>query len=103
MSAIEFRLVPMRKEYAQEVFAWRYEPPYDFYDPSGDRAGFVEAFLNPEYHYYAVLDSDGTLIAYRCFGEDARVLGGDYTADAMDMGGGLRRGSRILRAFVSQF
>jgi len=80
----------MTQEYAQEVFAWRYEPPYDFYNPSGDEADFVAAFLNPEYRYYAVLNPDGTLIAYRCFGEDARVPGGDYRADALDMGGGLR-------------
>ncbi|MEZ4863911.1 MAG: GNAT family protein [Caldilineaceae bacterium] len=30
------------------------------------------------------------LIAFRCFGKDAQVPGGDYRAAALDMGGGLR-------------
>jgi len=105
VSTIEFSLVPMTKEYAQEIFAWRYDAPYDFYNPSGREADFVAAFLNPEYRYYAVLNADGSLIAYRCFGEDARVPGGDYTADALDMGGGLRPdltgrglGPQVMRA-----
>ncbi len=30
------------------------------------------------------------MIAFRCFGPDAQVSGGDYTAQALDLGGGLR-------------
>ena len=91
-STVKFRFVPMTAEYAREILGWRYEPPYDFYNPGAgiDEEDLAATFLNPDYHYYAVLDAHGALIAYRCFGEDARVAGGDYTADALDMGGGLR-------------
>ncbi len=87
-----FHFVPMTAAYARAILAWRYDAPYDFYnaDPASVEANIADVFLNPAYRYYAVLDAQGTLIAYRCFGDDARVLGGDYAADALDMGGGLR-------------
>lgn len=87
-----YRFVPMTEAYAREILAWQYEPPYDFYNatPDLDEAPIVATLLNPSYHYYAVLDVHDALIAYRCFGEDARVPNGDYRADALDMGGGLR-------------
>jgi [ribosomal protein S18]-alanine N-acetyltransferase len=87
-----FRFVPMTAAYARAVLAWRYEPPYDFYNAGPDEADedIAAVFLNPAFHYYAVLDERSDLVAFRCFGEDARVPGGDYTADALDMGGGLR-------------
>jgi [ribosomal protein S18]-alanine N-acetyltransferase len=50
----------------------------------------VNGLLNPAYHYYTVWDHEENLIGYRCFGEDARVPGGDYREEALDMGGGLR-------------
>jgi RimJ/RimL family protein N-acetyltransferase len=37
-----------------------------------------------------VVEGDGELIAYRCFGADGQVPGGDYSAAALDTGGGLR-------------
>ena len=82
----------MTMAYARMLLLWQYEPPYDFYnaDPATDDAEIATSFLAPEYHYYAVLDGQQALIAYRCFGADARVPGGDYSADALDMGGGLR-------------
>ncbi len=72
--------------------AWHYEPPYDFYnhDPAQLDELVHNSYLNPAYHYFSVLDDNDSLIAFRCFGEDARVPGGDYSADALDMGGGLR-------------
>lgn len=77
---------------ARAALSWRYEPPYDFYnhDPAKVDELIDNGFLNPDYHYYAVLDEQNTLIAFRCFGEDAQVPGGDYSTDALDMGGGLR-------------
>ncbi len=72
--------------------SWRYEPPYDFYnhDPSKRDEVIANSFLDPAYHYYAVLDEQEALIAFYCFGEDAQVPGGDYRVDALDIGGGLR-------------
>jgi [ribosomal protein S18]-alanine N-acetyltransferase len=89
---VAFHFVPMTAPYARTILTWQYEPPYDFYnaDPDTGEADIADTFLNPAYHYYALLDDQGTLIAYRCFGDDARVPNGDYSADALDMGGGLR-------------
>ncbi len=88
----DLRFVPMTAEYARAVLAWRYEPPYDLYnaDPGDAEEDLRGTLLNPDYRYHAVLDGRGDLVAFRCFGEDARVPGGDYSADALDMGGGLR-------------
>jgi ribosomal-protein-alanine N-acetyltransferase len=102
-----FKFTPMTESMARAALRWRYEPPYDFYnnDPARLEELILGSFLNPVYHYYAVLDERDLLIAYRCFGKDAQVPGGDYSADALDMGGGLRPnltghglGPQIMRA-----
>jgi RimJ/RimL family protein N-acetyltransferase len=95
---------------AREVLAWRYPPPYDVYNASADRIDAdVKALLDPENSYYLVCDSAGTVLAYCCYGPDARVPGGDYRADALDVGLGVRpdltgrgQGSRHVSA-VLQF
>ncbi len=83
-----WHFAPLDTATARLVLAWRYPPPYDFYNAADtdDTSGL----MNPAYHYYAVRDEQGELVAFRCFGEDARVPGGNYTAPALDMGGGLR-------------
>jgi RimJ/RimL family protein N-acetyltransferase len=102
-----FRFEPISESNARAVLIWRYEPPYDFYnhDPAKLNELILNSFLNPAYHYYSVLDERDILIAFRCFGEDAQVPGGDYSASALDMGGGLRPdltghglGPRIMHA-----
>lgn len=87
-----FKFKPMTEACAHAALSWRYEPPYDFYnhDPAHLDDLIHNCFLNPAYHYFAVFDEKNVLVAFRCFGEDARVPGGDYSADALDMGGGLR-------------
>lgn len=102
-----FWFEPMTEARARIALTWRYEPPYDFYNrnPAQIEGLVHKSFLNPDYHYFAVLGECGSLIAFQCFGEDARVPGGDYRADTLDMGGGLRPdltgrglGPQILRA-----
>jgi [ribosomal protein S18]-alanine N-acetyltransferase len=102
-----FKFEPMTEVNARAATRWCYEPPYDFYNLDASKLDEIiyNSFLNPVYQYYAVLNSQGTLIAYRCFGKDAQVPGGDYSADALDMGGGLRPdltgqglGPQIMRA-----
>jgi ribosomal-protein-alanine N-acetyltransferase len=106
---ISLRFVPMTESYARMALQWHYEPPYDFYnhDPAQLDQTVLASFLNPAYHYFAVLDENDYLIAFRCFGEDARVPGGNYSIDALDMGGGLRPdltghglGPQIIRAAI---
>lgn len=73
------------------MLSWRYPSPYDLYnakEPVTDES--IRALLSPELNYFAVTDQRGDMIAFRCFGMDAQVAGGDYTQDALDMGGGLR-------------
>ena len=105
-----FKFQPMTEANARLIVSWRYEPPYDFYNhPSAEVDELIyNGFLNQAYHYYAVFDPQDVLIAFRCFGEDAQVGGGDYSADALDMGGGLRPdltgqglGPQIMRAAMT--
>lgn len=74
-----------------EMLSWRYPPPYDLYDLRfGDEEQAVENFLDPKSGYYAVWTERDGFIAYRCYGAEAQVPGGDYSEEALDMGGGLR-------------
>ena len=76
---------------AREIVMWRYPEPYTLYNlPDDDLEEHIDWLLKPEYHYYSVRNEMGELIAFRCFGEDAQVPGGDYSQPALDMGGGLR-------------
>ena len=78
---------PMDEASARQTLTWRYEPPYDFYNPNPDDADEVMQYLlDPRNAYYAITDDGGELVGYCCFGLDARVPGGDYSADALDVG-----------------
>ncbi len=86
-----FSFRPLVRAQAEDIVSWRYPEPYVLYNVPADRsAEIVEAMLQPHFHYYSVHDAKGELIAFRCFGPDAQVVGGDYSAEALDMGGGLR-------------
>jgi [ribosomal protein S18]-alanine N-acetyltransferase len=83
--------MPMDETRAREIATWSYDGPYSLYNMGGDDVeADVAYFTDPANAYYAVTDEQGTLAAYRCFGEDAQVHGGDYQEDALDTGGGLR-------------
>ena len=91
----------MTGEFAAAVAGWRYPPPYDTYDFTGDDATHL---LRPEYRYHVVSD-DRQAIGYCCFGEDATVPGGDYKRDALDIGWGMRpdlMGQGRGREFVAE-
>lgn len=80
----------MNDEQAQEIAAWRYEPPYDFYDMPGDPED-LKKLLDPERrrNYYAAVSDGGELTGVFCFGSEAQVPGGDYADDsAIDMAQG---------------
>jgi ribosomal-protein-alanine N-acetyltransferase len=83
---VRFTFRPMSERDADAITTWWYEGPYAFYDsPPNAR----QSLLNPAYHYYAVT-SDGDLMGFCCFGEDARVPGGAYPAGPLDVGLGMR-------------
>jgi ribosomal-protein-alanine N-acetyltransferase len=76
---------------ARKTLTWRYEPPYDFYNPNPEKAKeTIQWFLDLRNAYYAITGEAGELVGYCCFGADARVSGGDYSTDALDIGLGMR-------------
>ena len=82
---------PMDEASARAILTWRYEAPYDLYNlDSGDVEASVRFFLDEQNGYWAILDDLGALVAYCCFGLDARVPGGDYGMPALDIGLGVR-------------
>lgn len=97
---------PMDVAAAREVVRWRYEPPYDIYNPpEGDDDAIVAFLTEPRNTYYRIDDAAGEVAAFCCFGEDGRVPGGDYHVSALDIGLGVRpaltghgRGGEIVAA-----
>ncbi len=82
---------PMDEDSARVILAWRYEPPYDVYN--SDPARFeldVQALVDPENRIYRILDQTDELVALCSVGADAQVPGGDYRAEALDVGLGVR-------------
>ena len=91
--SLSFR--PMDEPAARAMMAWRYPPPYDFYDilpPPGEEETLVAFFADPRNRYYAIEDAEvsGELVAFCCFGHDAQVPSGSYGDAALDIGLGLR-------------
>ena len=80
----------MSHDYTNKIVSWRYEVPYDIYGYSdSDRESNV-AYLTDERNRFFAVISEGSLIGFRSFGEDGRVLGGTYDDSYLDTGGGLR-------------
>jgi [ribosomal protein S18]-alanine N-acetyltransferase len=76
---------------AREILTWRYTRPYAVYNP--DEATLEEGLavmLDPRNAYHAIYNGT-TLVGFCCFGEDAQVLGGDYSLpDTLDIGLGMQ-------------
>lgn len=85
-------VVRMRACDVPDILSWRYKPPYDFYDPPShpDVAVYTREFLKPELAFHVVLADEGELIGFCSYGIDGQVPGGDYSADALDVGLGMR-------------
>jgi ribosomal-protein-alanine N-acetyltransferase len=98
---------PMLREYAKQVCAWQYPPPYDFYNMNFDEESIGE-LLNGD--YIAAFDAKSEMIGFFCSGQTARVPGG-YSAgiyeedDRLDIGLGMKpsmTGKGLGSSFVSQ-
>lgn len=81
---------PADERDAREIVSWQYGQPYDLYNLSPDDLDTVAAFADPANGYFSVRSDAGDLIAFLCLGADARVRGGDYGDDALDVGCGIR-------------
>ena len=81
----------MNEDYARVILTWCYDKPYDFYnlDPA-EIPKSVQEFLDPHNAYYTITNDRSDLVAYCCFGPDARVSRGDYSVLALDVGLGMR-------------
>ncbi|AFY56113.1 acetyltransferase, ribosomal protein N-acetylase [Rivularia sp. PCC 7116] len=81
----------MNEKSARIILNWRYDESLHFYNynPS-EIEETVQEFLNPKNAYYSIFNNRNELIAYCCFGTDARVKGGNYDTEALDVGFGIR-------------
>ncbi len=88
---MKLRLIPLRQQDAEAILDWRYEPPFDFYNPpdAGPRDQFIREFLNPELHFHAVVDSSEEMLGFCSFGLDGQVPGWRYDDSALDIGLGM--------------
>ncbi len=89
---------------ATAIVAWRYDPPYDFYNWSSDADDEIAAMLDPVNHVVTIREADLGLVAFCSFGADGQVPGGDYSAEALDLGLGMRpdlTGRGLGNAFVA--
>ena len=99
---------PLTEGEARDILDWHYPSPYDIYDAPPDRAqASLRSLLDPANAYFGISNMQGELQAFCCFGPDARVPGGDYSTEALDVGLGLRpdlagqgRGSEFVQALL---
>ncbi|MFP7169940.1 GNAT family protein [Terribacillus sp. 7520-G] len=71
---------------AYTILHWRYAPPYDLYNLTYTEGAVMMLMVGD---YYGVYEN-GSLLGYFCFGEDARVPGGDYSDPSyLDIGIGM--------------
>lgn len=87
-----YSLRPLEERDAHDIILWRYEQPYDFYNPPDDNRGdhYVAQFLNPEMNFHAIVDKGDRFIGFCSFGADGQVPGGDYSEEALDIGLGMK-------------
>lgn len=86
---MEIIFSPIDEPAAREIVCWRYEPPYDIYNLE-DSTDSIQYALDPHNNFYTMRAENGELVGFCSFGEDGQVPGGDYAADALDIGMGIR-------------
>ena len=92
----------------QQIVRWQYPAPYETYTiPESDWAETIDYFHELADNFVVIIDDDDTLLGFCSFGADGQVPGGDYTADALDVGMGMRpdltgqgQGKRYLAAVL---
>lgn len=104
------KITNMTVNVAREIIGWRYADDYAIYNLDTDDVDTeVEFFLDPQNHYYAIVDENDVVVGHCVFYAEGRVPGGDYAQDALDIGIGMRpdwtgqgKGSDITK-LVMQF
>jgi len=78
--------LPVDEKSAREFLTWKYEPPYEIYNYSPENFERDLAYhLDPTNNLYSMFRED-ELVGYCSYGRDARVSGGDYSEEALDIG-----------------
>lgn len=75
---------------AREVAAWSYDPPFDFYNLSGEDAVVLLTTRDEVGHGYYPVKFDEELVGFVCFGPEARVQGQSQEAATCDIGAGIK-------------
>ena len=97
---------PLEKEQALAILKWHYSSPYDCYNFNANTIQEDLLYLLEEKNAFcATLNLQGELEGYCSFGSDGQVPGADYSAEALDIGMGIRpdlvgkgRGKQYARA-----
>lgn len=102
----DLHFAPMDAAGARIVAGWQYEAPYDLYSHDVDKVEeTVRYYSDPVHHYYTARSAEGELLGFFCFGQEARVPGGNYEgSDVVDVGIGLRpdlTGRGMGHAFIA--
>jgi len=88
---MQLTLTPMTETVALAILHWQYPEPYALYNLKVENeAEEIRCFLDPRNDYNALHDETGRLVGFCCFGQEARVPGGDYSEEALDIGLGMR-------------
>jgi RimJ/RimL family protein N-acetyltransferase len=93
---VTFRVRPLTPEQGEAMAGWSYPGPWAVYDVDGP--------VDPGEGYWAVVDDDGAVVGFACFGVEARVPGLDERAGVLDVGVGMRpdlTGQGLGREFAS--
>ena len=70
----------------REFLQWKYPPPYEIYNYAPEHFEADLAYhLDPGNNIYCMF-REGGLVGYCSFGQDARLPGGDYGEEALDIG-----------------
>ena len=82
---------PFRHDEAVAFAAWKYEPPFDFYDGDAEHLDEYLSIDDEGYGCYAVVDiATDEVIGFCGFGQTARVTGQEPVEGTVDVGGGVR-------------
>ncbi len=82
---------PMGEAAARAIAGWRYAGALAFYNTAEEEVEMtVRTLCAPQHRYFAMALRNGDMLGYCCFGEDARVRGGNYPDDALDIGMGIQ-------------
>lgn len=87
---MNWSITELNREAAEEILAWKYEPPYDFYENKKSEEAVAELAGSA---YRLVMDEAGQIYGFFCTGSSAQVpIGhefGVYPDDHVDFGLGM--------------